>query len=82
MNNPPLVIQYGILDHKWGASLCKKIPNKSYTPAFKRAVFTYLSAICTFYGEIEMSLCFLVWSEMSGLTHFVEGYVENMVFFL
>ena len=39
MNCTPFVRQYDILNNKWGALLCRKgIPNKRYTPEFKKQV--------------------------------------------
>ena len=39
LNSTPFVRQYGILNNKWGVLLCQKgIPNKRYTPEFKKQV--------------------------------------------
>ena len=38
MNCTPFVGQYGILSNKWGVFMPKGVPNKRYTPEFKRMV--------------------------------------------
>ncbi len=39
MNCTPLVRQYGILSNKWGVfAMPKGVPNKRYTPEFKKLV--------------------------------------------
>ena len=34
----PFVRQYDILSNKWGGAMPKGVPNKRYTPEFKRMV--------------------------------------------
>ena len=54
MNCTPFVGQYGILNNKWGCFIMPKgVPNKKYTPEFKKLVVETMQAEKLSYRETE-----------------------------
>ena len=52
VNCTPFVRQYGILSNKWGVLLCQKgVPNKRYTPEFKKLVIETMQEEKLSYSE-------------------------------